>query len=129
MTTATATRAASVAEIHLAPINASRRRAGLPAMTLAEAEREFADVDRAPFRAKAVAPRTTSNTGAADAMWGGIVAKLNSSVPSRAPIAAGRTSPASSAAAGRVDAAVDWAALAHQLNTEAGLKPPARSAR
>jgi hypothetical protein len=129
MTTATATRAASVAEIHLAPINASRRRAGLPAMTLAEAEREFADVDRAPFRAKAVAPRTTSNTVAVDTMWGGIVAKLNSSVPSRAPIAAVRTSPASSAAAGRVDAAVDWSSIAAALNREAGLKTPASRAR
>ena len=36
---------------------------------------------------KAVAPRTTSNTGAADAMWGGIVERLNKAAPaSRTPI-------------------------------------------
>ena len=121
MTTATATRAASVASIHLGPINESRRRAGLPAMTLAEAEIEFADADRAPFR-KAVAPRSSSSTGAADALWGGIVQKLNASVPaSRAPIGAGRASPAP-ANTQPTERAVNWSAIAADLNREAGFR-------
>jgi hypothetical protein len=57
-----------------------------------------------------------------DALWGALVAKLNASIPaSRTPIAAARTSPASSGAAGRVDAAVDWGSIASALNEEAGL--------
>jgi hypothetical protein len=124
---ATTTRARSVAEIHLGPINASRKRAGLPAMALAEAELEFAD--RAPFR-KAVAPRSSSSTGAADAMWSGIVAKLNASVPaSRTPIAAVRTSPASSAKPTQASADSMWAGIATGLNKQAGLATPARRAR
>ena len=124
------TRAVSVAETHLGPINASRKRAGLPAMTLAEAERAFADVAHLPVRAKGSTLPTGTNQASADALWGGIVTRLNATLPSsRAPIAAVRTSPASSGAAGRVDASVDWAGICHQLNTEAGLTPPARSAR
>jgi hypothetical protein len=38
-------------------------------------------------------------------MWSGIVAKLNATLPSRAPIAAVRES---GDAEGRVDAVVDW---------------------
>jgi hypothetical protein len=124
------TTAASVAEIHLAPINASRKKCGLPALTAAEVELEFADVNRFPARTKAVATRTTPNTGAADSMWGGIVARLNKTVPaSRTPIAAGRTSPESSDGDGRVDAAVDWSSIASALNREAGVARPGRSAR
>jgi hypothetical protein len=120
------TTAARVAEIHLGPINASRKRAGLAALTLVEAEREFADVNRSPVRAKTVAPRTTSSTGAADAMWSGIVARLNKAAPaSRTPIAAGRPSPESGD--GRVDAVVDWSSIASALNREAGLKTPVRT--
>jgi hypothetical protein len=115
------TTAPSIAEIHLGPINASRKRCGLPALTLVDAEREFADVARPPLR-KTVATRTTSTTGSADAMWGGIAARLNATLPvNRSPIAAVRTSPASSGAAGRVDAAVDWSSIARALNREAGL--------
>jgi hypothetical protein len=128
MTTATATRAASVAEIHLAPINASRRRAGLPAMTLAEAEREFADVDRAPFRAKAVAPRTTSNAVAADTMWGGIVTRLNATLPSnRPPIGSSGERAAAAGGEKPTQGAIDWAGIATGLNAEAGLKTPVRT--
>jgi hypothetical protein len=116
-----------VASVHIAGINASRKRAGLAPLTLVEAEREFADVNR-PLR-KAVAQRTTSSAGAADAMWTAIVGRLNASLPSRAPIAAGRTSPESSAADGRVDAVVDWSLIASALNREAGLVTPARRAR
>jgi hypothetical protein len=124
----TATRAARVAEIHGRAINESRRRAGLTQLTTAELTREFDDVDRSPIR-KAVGRRTISNTGAADSMWTAIVGRLNASLPSRAPIAAGHPSPASVAAEGRVDAVVDWGALAHRLNREAGLVTPARRAR
>jgi hypothetical protein len=124
----TATRAARVAEIHGRAINESRRRAGLTQLTTAELTREFDDADRSPIR-KAVAPRTISNTGAADSMWTAIVGRLNASLPSRAPIAAGRTSPESSAAEDRIDAAVDWSSIASSLNREAGLPTPARRAR
>jgi hypothetical protein len=121
-TTVTGSRALSVASVHIDSINASRKKCGLPALTLAELTREFADTDRAPVRAKAVVPATRSNQAAIDAEWGGIVARLNKAAPaSRTPIAAGPPSPASTAAAGRVDAAVDWSAIATDLNREAGL--------
>jgi hypothetical protein len=121
----TATRAARVAEIHGRAINESRRRAGLTQLTTAELTREFDDVDRSPIR-KAVGRRTISNTGAADSMWTAIVGRLNASLPSRAPIAAGHPSPASVAAEGRVDAVVDWSSIAE---SQAGLVTPARRAR
>jgi hypothetical protein len=123
----TATRAAKVAEIHRGSINASRVRAGFAPLTSAELASEFGDVDRLQVRATGATRRTFSNAGAADSMWSGIVAKLNASVPaSRSPIAAVRTSPATSFADGRVDAVVDWSAIARNLNAEAGLKAPAR---
>jgi|HubBroStandDraft_6_1064221.scaffolds.fasta_scaffold798972_2 hypothetical protein len=113
-------RAASVASIHLGPINESRRRAGLAALSADEVAREFADVDRSPLR-KAVATRTTSNTSAADSMWGGIVAKLNASVPaSRTSIGARRASPVP-ASTRPTQRAVDWGEIATGLAAEAGL--------
>jgi hypothetical protein len=123
------TTAASVASIHLGPINESRKRAGLPAMALAEAELEFADVvNRSPFR-KAVAPRTTSNQASADALWDGIVSRLNMTVPvNRAPVASVRTSPAA-ANTQPTERAVNWSAIAADLNASAGLTPSARRAR
>lgn len=117
------TTAAQIAEIHLGPINASRKRAGLPALTLVEAEREFADVNRSPVRTKGVVPSTRSNQ-AADTMWSGIVQKLNATLPSPAPIGAVRES---GDAEGRVDAVVDWSSIASALNREAGLATPVRS--
>jgi hypothetical protein len=128
-TTTTPSRAASAAAVHFGSINSSRKRAGLAPLTEAQVAHEFADLDRAPVRTKAVAPRATSNQAAADSMWGSIVGRLNASLPSRAPIAAGRTSPATSATDGRVDAVVDWSAIARNLNAEAGLEAPARRAR
>src|ERR1700693_5662991 len=122
--TATTTRAAQIAEVHRDSINASRKKCGLPALTASELTSEFADVNLSPQR-KAARPKFSS-TGAADGMWAVIVGKLNSTLPTRPPIAAGRTSPASSAAAGRVDAAVDWSSIASELNREAGLKTPVR---
>jgi hypothetical protein len=120
-------RAAQVAAVHLGPINASRKRAGLAPLAAAEVEVEFADVDRVPVR-KTVATRTTSSTGAPDAMWSGIVARLNKAASaSRAPMGAGRTSPASSGAADQTDAVVDWSAISSALNREAGLAKPVRS--
>src|ERR1700722_8805511 len=114
-------RAASVASIHLGPINQLRRRAGLTALTLAEAEREFDVVNRSPIR-KAVATRTTSNTGTADALWGGIITKLNASLSSsRTPIGARRASPAP-ASTHPTQRAVDWSEIASGLNEQAGLK-------
>ena len=91
------TQAAAAAEIHGAAINQSRRRCGLPALTASELTSEFADVDLSPRR-KAARPKFSS-TGAADGMWAAIVGKLNSTLPTRPPIAAEPPSPASSAAA------------------------------
>jgi hypothetical protein len=120
------TRPDSVAAIHASSINASRKRAGLVPLTSAELEREFADGDRALVR-KAVAPRTTSSTGAADAVWDGIITKLNASLSSsRAPIGARRASAPTSTQPNRV---VDWSSIATELNREAGLVTPARRAR
>jgi hypothetical protein len=126
VTTATLSRSASVASIHLAGINASRKKSGLAPLALVEAEREFADVNRSPSRTKSATRRTFSNAGAAGSMWSGIIAKLNATLPSRAPSAA-CTSPASVAAEGRTDAVVDWSSIASALNREAGLATPARS--
>ena len=115
MTTVTTTCAAQVAAIHIDSINASRKRAGLAALTLVEAEREFADADRAPLR-KTVAQRSSTNQAATE-MWSGIVARHNASLPSNpAPITAGRTLPESSAGDGRI---VDWSAISADLNREA----------
>jgi hypothetical protein len=120
----TLSRAHEIASIHLGGINASRKKCGLPPLAASELALEFADADRAPFR-KAVAPRATPNTGTADSMWGSIVQKLNMTVPSnRAPIAAGRTSPAPAS-----NRTVDWGEIAETMNRESGLKTPGRRAR
>jgi hypothetical protein len=120
MPTTTSSRAASAAAVHFGSINSSRKRAGLAPLTEAQVAHEFADLDRAPFR-KAVAPRTASGTGSADSMWTGIVGRLNASLPSRAPVASVRTSPAPANTR-----AVDWSSIASEMNREAGLTPPAR---
>jgi hypothetical protein len=127
MTTTHLSRAAHVAEIHGSAINASRTRCGLEPVDAATLAREFADLDRLPARAKAVAPRTTSRDGAVDAMWGGIVTRLNSTLAGRVPIVAARPWPGASGVVGRFDAAVDWGSIASALNTEAGLKTPVRT--
>jgi hypothetical protein len=119
MATTTLSRAEQVAAVHLRPINESRRRAGLAALSTDEVAREFADVDRSPLR-KVVATRTTSNTGTVDAMWGGVVGKLNATLPvNRTPIGARRTSPAP-ANTQQAQRAVDWSEIAAGLNREAG---------
>jgi hypothetical protein len=120
MATTTLSRAEQVAAVHLRPINESRRRAGLAALSTDEVAREFADVDRSPLR-KVVATRTTSNTGTVDAMWGGVVGKLNATLPvNRTPIGARRTSPAP-ANTQQAQRAVDWSEIAAGLNERAGL--------
>jgi hypothetical protein len=122
--TATTTRAAQIAEIHLGPINASRKKCGLPALSLVEAESEFSDVNHSPPRTKGVARRTFSNADAS-ATWTGIVSRLNSTIQSRAPVAM----TAGSNLEKPVDAVVDWSSIARNLNASAGLKTPGRSAR
>jgi hypothetical protein len=118
------TQAAAAAEIHGAAINQTRRRCGLPALTASELTSEFAAVNLSQQR-KAARPKSSS-TGDADSMWSGIIAKLNATFPSRAPIA-GCTSPSSVAVEGRTDAVIDWSSIASALNREAGLATPARS--
>jgi hypothetical protein len=81
---ASASRAAQVAEVHLAGINASRKKSGLAPVTAAEVAREFADVDRLPSRAKGGRLPMGTNQAATDSMWGSIVARLNTTVPARA---------------------------------------------
>ena len=118
--------AARVAEIHLGPINASRKRAGLAALTLVEAAREFDVVNRSPGR-KAVATRTTSNTGTADALWGGIITKLNASLSSRRTLIGVRRASPAPANTQPSQRAVDWSEIATGLNEQAGLKTPVRT--
>jgi hypothetical protein len=61
-----------------------------------------------------------------DALLGGIVAKLNASVPaSRTPIGARRASPAP-ASTQPTQRAVDWSEIATGLNEQAGLRTPVR---
>jgi hypothetical protein len=118
-------RAAQVAAVHIRPINESRRRAGLKPVDAATLALEFADLDHPHPRAKVGSPRT--NTGAADAMWGGIVGKLNATLTSnRPPIGARRASPAP-ANTQPTQRAVDWSEIASSLNREASLQAPARS--
>jgi hypothetical protein len=118
-----ASRAARVAEIYLAGINTSRKQCGLAPLDAATLAREFADVDRLPPRTK-VRPLAASADPAADAMWSGIVHRLNASVAvSSPPIGARRALPLASS--GRpTQTTVDWASIATGLNREAGLKNP-----
>lgn len=128
MTATTLSRAAQVASVHLGPINASRKRAGLAPLSAGEVEREFADVDRSPLRTKGVAARRTfSNAGAADSMWSGIVAKLNATLPTRAQPDLNSTPsprPASRAPQSQAEADAMWAGIARRGNAEAGLRMP-----
>jgi hypothetical protein len=119
----------TVASIHLAGINVSRQKCGIPAMTLAEAERAFADVAHPPVRAKGSTLPTGANQASADTMWGGIVARLNTTVrakpigPSSGRIASPAASPGNSS-----NRTVDWGEISRGLNEQAGLATPARRA-
>jgi hypothetical protein len=84
MPTTAPSRAASAAAVHFGSINSSRKRAGLAPLTLVEVEAAFADVDHAPVRAKGSTLPTGTNQASADALWGGIVTRLNSTLPSPA---------------------------------------------
>jgi hypothetical protein len=64
-------------------------------------------------------------------MWGGIVGRLNASLPSHHPPVGSSAERGAlpSPAAGSVkptQRAVDWGSISAKLNTEAGLTPPAR---
>ena len=127
MTATTLSRAASAASVHSDSINASRKKCGLPALTAAEVEHSFADVDRSPVRTKAVTTRATSNTGAADALWGGIVGKLNASLSSSRTLIGVRWASPAPANTQPTQRAVDWSEIATGLNEQAGLKTPVRT--
>ena len=134
-------RAASVAEIHLASINASRKHCGLAPLTATELAHEFADIERTPPRtappqtrrdaANLVAARQGAPTSSAeiDAMWTSIAAGLNATLPvTRGPIGSPRASVARSSGK-PTPAETDgmWTSIAAGLNAEAGLRPPARA--
>ena len=89
-------RAAEVAEIHLAGINLSRKRAGLAPLTSAELAHEFADVDRTPARSSGMTHRARGNAiaarqgtpttqGAIDDMWADIARRGNASAGLKTP--------------------------------------------
>jgi hypothetical protein len=130
-------RAASIAEIYLDPINASRKRAGLEPLAACELAHEFADVDSLPARTRKLSRRGAGNLAVLrsggptdqagiDAMWSGITAKLNASLPaSRTPIGAHRS--LSTVSVEPTQTAVDWGSIAAELNREAGLRAPARN--
>jgi hypothetical protein len=62
-----------------------------------------------------------------DALWTGIVAKLNAALPkTQEPVAAGRTAAPGSAKPTQASVDSMWAGLARNLNNEAGLVTPAR---
>ena len=131
MATSTLSRAEQVAAVHLRPINELRRRAGLAALSADEVAREFADVDRSPLR-KAAVTQTTSRDSAVDAMWGGIVARLNQTVPARAEpigLSSGRVASPVASPGNSSNRTVDWGEISRGLNEQAGLASPARHAR
>ena len=69
-----------------AALTRAERNAGLPPLSTHQSyAREFADVNRATVRTKAVAPRTTLEHGWADAMWSGIVAPASTGASSCEP--------------------------------------------
>jgi hypothetical protein len=86
-------RAEQVASVHLGPVNHSRKRCGLPLLTLADLTKEFADVDRTPAPAKfnrrdagnAIAARqgVPSAQASIDAMWAGIATRRGATVAGR----------------------------------------------
>jgi hypothetical protein len=129
-------RGARSAEVFLGPINMSRMRAGLEPLAAADLAHEFSDIDRLPpERAKLsrhdagnlAAQRMGAPTSAQDidAMWGGIVARLNATLPaSRGPDAGRRA--AGDDGRREQGAAVDWGSITAKLNAENGLTPPAR---
>jgi hypothetical protein len=120
----------SLAEIHLAGVNASRTRCGLEPLSMAELEREFADVDREPphTMTKAAARRAAANAMAArqglstnqtaiDHAWSESAQKLNATLPVKRSAAGPEPVQAQH---------VDWSAITTKLNAEAGLKTPSR---
>lgn len=133
-------RAAQIAEIHLGPINASRKRCGLAPLEAAEFARKFADIDRLPQRMR-LDRRAAANIAARhqgvpmaqtgiDDMWAALATKLNATLPARAPPDPRLTSPPSSAARapqGQFEVDGIWGSIASGLNAEARFKTPSRS--
>jgi hypothetical protein len=60
-----------------------------------------------------------------DALWSGIVGKLNAALPkTQEPVGAARTSPSGGAKPTQESVDSMWAGLARNLNAEAGLSTP-----
>jgi hypothetical protein len=125
-------RALQVAEIHLASINASRKRCGgLAPLTAAQLADEFANLDQVPASNRKASlaranlrasPSNATAQTAADSIWNAIIDKQNAALAaSRAPGAR-----ASAVDLGKPAQAVDWSAIVSRLNAEAGRKTPAR---
>jgi hypothetical protein len=128
----------SLAEIHGAGINETRRRAGLAPLTSAELERELGDADCEPTNTttKKSARRAAANAMAArqglstdqatiDSIWAASAQKLNASLPSRrGPDEERRASPGAKQSQGEIDAM--WASLVADGNKQAGLRTPSR---
>ena len=124
-------RAAEVADIHLGGINESRKRCGLARLTARELAVEFADIDRAPpprtrggrqARANVAAARSggvdLTTQARIDAMWSGIVGKLNASLPARREQIGDRRASAAPGAVKPTRAETDsmWSSIAADLN-------------
>jgi hypothetical protein len=130
-------RAAQAAEIHLAGVNASRKRCGLAPFSEAELAHEFAELDQLPPARARVTRRDAGNLAAQrlgapsssqeiKSMWDGIVARLNASLPARGAPAADRRDAAARDDGRPQHAAVDWGEISNKLNREAGLATPDR---
>ena len=128
-------RAAQVAEIHLAGINSSREQCGLAPLTAAEVAHAFGDLDRTTAassgmtrraRGNAIAARQRAPTAQAaiDEMWSGFAAKINVTRSPAPPPA--DASPAASVRQSQASINDMWADIARRGNAEAGLKTPAK---
>jgi hypothetical protein len=130
-------RAAQAAEIHLAGVNASRKRCGLAPFSEAELAHEFEELDLLPPARAKVTRRDAGNLAAQrlgapssaqeiETMWSGVVARLNASPPARGAPAADRREAAAGDDGRPQQVAVDWNSIASRLNAEAGLVTPDR---
>jgi hypothetical protein len=125
-------RAAQYAEVHLAGVNDSRKRAGLAPASAEELEREFADIDQLPPPRTKLTRREAGNIAARqmgapadqagiDAMWSGISAQRNATL---APAGTTQSQRRASRAQGQAVADAMWTSLATGLNKAAGLATP-----
>ena len=143
-------RAAEIAEIHLDPINDSRKRCGLDPLSSAQAEVIFAEARpqmlplsatrpmAGSFGAKKARRREAANALMAaqglrtdrvgiDDLHGELAARLSATLPARSSTGERR---ASATDGGKVaHGAVDWGSIVVNLNAENGLASPARGSR